>query len=170
MRMIRNQGQTISADSLAVDLILSLRSYYVSSLYRVPSSTSSQSFQIRAHCCFLPTVMSAAPTHHFDMSHKQLPQIFPSDEYKASYDDLIDDYSAPYAPNARHQTFTIGAPNTSHRRGNSASIQKDSSFSMKHSDDTHDNLPPLYPPTNPVKEKDVDTRTIWQKVCGTQVV
>lgn len=108
--------------------------------------------------------MSAAPTHHFDMSHKQLPQIFPSDEYKASYDDLIDDYSAPYAPNARHQTFTIGAPNTSHRRGNSASIQKDSSFSMKHSDDTHDNLPPLYPPTNPVKEKDVDTRTIWQKI------
>jgi hypothetical protein len=103
-------------------------------------------------------------SQEYDTSHRPYPQP-PLDDYKASYDDLIDDYSAPYAPNARHQTFAISTPNASHRRGQSATLQKasSSSISLKHSDDTHDD-PPLYPPIGSSKEKEVDTRTIWQKV------
>ncbi|TEB35221.1 hypothetical protein FA13DRAFT_1753510 [Coprinellus micaceus] len=103
-------------------------------------------------------------SQEYDTSHRPYPQP-PLDDYKASYDDLIDDYSAPYAPNARHQTFAISTPNASHRRGQSATLQKasSSSISLKHSDDTHDD-PPLYPPIGSSKEKEVDTRTIWQKL------
>jgi hypothetical protein len=108
--------------------------------------------------------MSAARSQTFDTSHQPFPQS-PSTEYKASYDDLIDDYSAPYAPNARHQTYAIGAPTaTSHRRGNSIQKASASTYSLKNSDETHDGLPPLYPPLKASKEKEVDTRTIWQKI------
>ncbi|RXW20611.1 hypothetical protein EST38_g5229 [Candolleomyces aberdarensis] len=106
--------------------------------------------------------MSAHP-YEFDTSlnphiHSQ------QDDYKASYDDLIDEYSAPYAPNTHHQTFAVGTPQTSHRRGISTTLGKASSstYSLKHSDDTHETQTPAYPPIKPAKE--VDTRTIWQKI------
>ncbi|KAF5337007.1 hypothetical protein D9611_003175 [Ephemerocybe angulata] len=117
--------------------------------------------------------MSALRAPQFDTSHQPFPDPeTPPDEYKASYDDLIDDYSAPYAPNSRHQTFAIGSPHAaSHRRGNSASMQKASasSFSLKHSDDTHDTHAPCYPPVMQSKEKEVDTRTVWQKIIPESV-
>ncbi|KAF8168309.1 hypothetical protein B0H34DRAFT_647127 [Crassisporium funariophilum] len=85
------------------------------------------------------------------------------DDFKASYDDLIDDYSAPYAANSRHQTFAVGTPMSpqAHHRGNSIPLSNKAAFSSKQSDETHDTSY-AYPPAIPVKE--VDNRTLWQKI------
>lgn len=97
--------------------------------------------------------MSAHPT--------ESPYRPPQDEFKASYDDLIDEYSAPYAANARHQTFAVGTPTQAHQRGHSIPLSNNSAFASKQSDDTHDTAY-NYPPAVPVKE--IDTRSFWQKI------
>lgn len=84
------------------------------------------------------------------------------DDYKVPFDELTDEYSTPYAPTARHQTYTVGAQmQTSHRRGNSTPM-KNVPFSSKQSEDTIDSEAPHYPPSKQTKE--VDTRTLWEKV------
>lgn len=85
------------------------------------------------------------------------------DDYKASYDDLIDEYAAPYTANSRHQTFTLDSPTShGHRRVPSVPLgSKGSPF--KQSDDMfHESLSHEYPPLPPTKE--VDSRSLWQKI------
>lgn len=83
------------------------------------------------------------------------------DDFKASYDDLIDEYSSPYTPNAQHQTFAVGTPTQNHKRVHSIPLSSDSAFASKQSDDTHDTAY-NYPPAVPAK--DIDTRSVWQKI------
>uniref|UniRef100_A0A8H7Y659 Uncharacterized protein n=1 Tax=Psilocybe cubensis TaxID=181762 RepID=A0A8H7Y659_PSICU len=103
----------------------------------------------------------SAPNTYSDRTHNT-PYLQPSrteEDFKASYDDLIDEYSAPYASNTRHQTFAVGTPtHHAHYRANSIPL---SSKGAPQSDDTHDTAY-VYPPALPTKE--VDTRTLWQKV------
>ncbi|KAJ7706407.1 hypothetical protein B0H17DRAFT_628153 [Mycena rosella] len=89
----------------------------------------------------------------------------PPQEFKAAYDDEDLAFSAPYAPNAHHQTFTVDAPQfapAEHRRGPS-SPQKPH-FSTKDSDDiAHDHLTPVGYPPRPT-EKDMNGLGFWQKI------
>ncbi|KAF9056622.1 hypothetical protein BJ165DRAFT_1522516 [Panaeolus papilionaceus] len=84
-------------------------------------------------------------------------------DFKASYDDLIDENGEPFATNSRHQTFTVGTMQ-SHRRGNSIPLSV-KGFSTK-SDETHETAY-SYPPTVPAKE--VDTRKFWEKILPESV-
>ncbi|TFK41365.1 hypothetical protein BDQ12DRAFT_600549 [Crucibulum laeve] len=85
------------------------------------------------------------------------------DDAKASYDDLIDEYSSPYAANTGHKTFTLNTNLPNHRRGPSFPLAPKSPYSSKQSDDeTHDTSHSAYPPLPIVK--DVDTRKWWQKI------
>ncbi|KAJ7492831.1 hypothetical protein FB451DRAFT_552023 [Mycena latifolia] len=94
------------------------------------------------------------------------PQPFgsPPQEFKAAYDEEDLAFSAPYAPNARHQTFEVDAPQfapADHRRG--PSYPQKPHFSTKDSDDTsHDLAPVAYPPRPP--EKEIDGLGFWQKI------
>ena len=97
------------------------------------------------------------------MSAHSTESTYRQDEFKASYDDLIDEYSAPYAANARHQTFAVGTPTQAHQRGHSIPLSNNSAFASKQSDDTHDTAY-NYPPAVPVKE--IDTRSFWQKAMS----
>lgn len=112
----------------------------------------------------LPAAMSAQNTYPANQVHSPYLQTQPAatqEDFKASYDDLIDDYSEPYAANARHQTFTVGTPNQTHHRGPSIPLSSKSVFTSKQSDDTHETsygYPPAVPP------KEIDTRSFWQKV------
>ncbi|KAG6837120.1 hypothetical protein H0H93_014426 [Arthromyces matolae] len=99
------------------------------------------------------------PAHnpYMNDSHSTLaPQ---SDEYKASYDNLIDEFAKPFSTNSNHQTFAVEPP--SHRRGTSFPFNKSIS-STKHSDDTaHEPIPsPAYPPI-PIKE--AEKETLWRR-------
>jgi len=111
--------------------------------------------------------MSAHSYRHNDPSQ---PQHYPpygarsdDDDYKAPIDDLTDGYTAPYLPSAGHQTFTIGTPQTSHRRTNSTPM-KNIPGHPRHSEETFESTPPLpsYPPLKTVKED--ETRSLWQKI------
>ncbi|KAG9223045.1 hypothetical protein PLEOSDRAFT_1088423 [Pleurotus ostreatus PC15] len=85
-------------------------------------------------------------------------------EYKASYDDLIDEYATPYGATSGHKTFNVETPLTSDlRRGPTISgLQKPTQFSSKQSEETDFGAPYVgYPPPVPLKE--IDTRTFWQK-------
>jgi hypothetical protein len=84
-------------------------------------------------------------------------------EYKASYDDLIDEYATPYTANSRHQTFTLESPaSDGHRRGPSVPLGS-KIISSKQSDDTSSEPSShAYPPLHPMKEG--DSRSLWQKV------
>ncbi|KAJ6604439.1 hypothetical protein DFH09DRAFT_1354193 [Mycena vulgaris] len=89
----------------------------------------------------------------------------PPQEFKAAYDEEEDlAFSAPYAPNAHHQTFAVDPPqfaSAEHRRG--PSYPQKPHFSAKDSDDTsHDLVPVAYPPRPP--EKEIDGLTLWQKI------
>ncbi|KAJ8507522.1 hypothetical protein ONZ45_g10113 [Pleurotus djamor] len=86
-------------------------------------------------------------------------------DYKASYDDLIDEYAAPYGASSGHKTFNVETPLTSDLRRNPTqlSTQKQAPFSSKQSEETdYDSTYAAYPPAPPQKE--VDTRTFWQKI------
>ena len=112
-----------------------------------------------AHSILLTiAAMSAQATSPDDRSQQYL-HTHHSEDFKASYDDLIDEYSSPYASNARHQTFAVSTSPHTHRRGNSIPLQK--AFS-KHSDDTYDTSDIVYPPVMATKE--ADDRSVWQKV------
>ncbi|GLB36385.1 hypothetical protein LshimejAT787_0306730 [Lyophyllum shimeji] len=84
------------------------------------------------------------------------------EEYKASYDNLIDEFAKPFTATSKHQTFALDSPTlTSHRRDRSFPHNK--SFSSKQSDDTsHEPLSNVSYPPLPVK--DTDTRSLWQKI------
>jgi len=95
----------------------------------------------------------------------------PSEEYKASYDDLVDEHATPYGRNAQHQTFAIESPilgsPAQHRRVPSIpSLQQKQSYSSEFDGKfTEEDLRPRAPRILPVKgEKEVDTRTVWQKI------
>lgn len=105
--------------------------------------------------------MSTAQYPPNDTSLRPYQHTDDDDDYKVPFDDLTDEYSTPYAPTARHQTYTVGAQmQTSHRRGNSTPM-KSVPFS-KQSEDTIDSEVPSYPPSKQMKE--VDTRTLWEKI------
>ncbi|KAF9480473.1 hypothetical protein BDN70DRAFT_979378 [Pholiota conissans] len=109
--------------------------------------------------------MSAQTPYSANHAHSPYLQTQPAateEDFKASYDDLIDDYSTPYTANARHQTYTVGTPNQTHHRGPSIPLSSKSAFTSKQSDDTHETSAYGYPPAVPPKE--VDTRSFWQKI------
>lgn len=106
-----------------------------------------------------PEDSTHAQRSFYALQHAQEP------EYKASYDDLIDEYAAPFATNARHQTYAVETPTSkNHNRGPSFPLSKQSISSSKLSDETtqEPSSHVSYPPLPPVKE--VDTRSFWQKV------
>ncbi|KAF9006019.1 hypothetical protein BDQ17DRAFT_1352582 [Cyathus striatus] len=88
------------------------------------------------------------------------------DEYKPAFDQLIDNYSTPYAPSSRHQTFNLNNEFPSaHRRNPSSLSPTKGHYSANQSEDTHDTCDPVfnsYPP--PPTAKEVDNRTWWQKI------
>lgn len=98
---------------------------------------------------------------------RQEPVQFKEEEYKASYDDLIDQYASPFARNSQHATFTLEDPSkpSAHRRGASIPLGTKPSYSSetsaKQSDDS-DVGPVAYPP--PLTPKETDTRSFWRKV------
>ncbi|CAA7264722.1 unnamed protein product [Cyclocybe aegerita] len=110
--------------------------------------------------------MSAQRTAYPDQQPPNHPYLDPQpgrteEDVKASYDDLIDDYSTPYAANSGHQTFTVGTPGQSHRRTASITLSGKGAFSSKQSDETHETSY-NYPPVGASKE--VDTRSFWEKI------
>lgn len=106
--------------------------------------------------------MSAQKSYPADtLQHRPYPHLQPSEDsedFKASYDTLIDVNGLPYAANSRYQTFTITTPTTSTlQRGPSQPSSK--VFSTKQSDDTHEtscSYPPVVAP--------VDLPSLWQRV------
>jgi hypothetical protein len=90
---------------------------------------------------------------------------------KANYDDLIDEYAAPYARQSQHQTVAIQPPSLSyssstHRRGPSFPLSLDNSsytdMSHKPKASVGTALDWGYPPNAPVKEP--EKATFWQKI------
>ncbi|KAF8740681.1 hypothetical protein AX14_007811 [Amanita brunnescens Koide BX004] len=81
------------------------------------------------------------------------------DDFKASYDDLLDDNATPFAPNSRHQTYavdTIGG----HIHGPPAPHSQKTHFSAKQSDDlSQDTSRAVYPPQYVTKET-----SFWRKM------
>lgn len=107
------------------------------------------------------------PQHHTQYSASSS-----SLDDKAGYDDLIDEYSAPYAPQAQHQTFAIEPPSLSytkstHRRGPSFPLSFDnysySDLSHKPKGSMGTNADWGYPPIAPSNEPEKPA-TFWQKV------
>ncbi|TRM61415.1 hypothetical protein BD626DRAFT_500953 [Schizophyllum amplum] len=103
-------------------------------------------------------------THHIHYSSGS------QDDVKVGFDDLIDEYSTPYAANARHQTFAVNAPameqrGPEHRRAPSYPLSNKVTIaepSKSMSDDTHDHSTiGAYPPITTVVE---DTRPFWLKL------
>ena len=98
---------------------------------------------------------------------------YPPAEYKVSYDDLVDEDATPYGRNAQHQTFALESPvfgtSPQHRRGPSLSVlQQKQSFSSEYNGKfTEEDSGSQAPRVLPVKgEREVDTRSVWQKVCS----
>jgi len=85
-------------------------------------------------------------------------------DYKASYDDLIDEYAAPFAANSRHQTYSVETPTTNNQHRGPYPMGHKSISSWKLSEDTsHEPSQHVsYPPLPPMKE--ADTRSLWQKI------
>ncbi|KAG9314632.1 hypothetical protein JVU11DRAFT_5437 [Chiua virens] len=93
----------------------------------------------------------------------------PSDDYKSSYDDLIDQYAEPYSRISRHQTFTLKSSpvDDSESRGPSLSLDHKSPYPSGKSHDEEGDDPPeptqSYPP-KPRLETLVDPRKWWQQI------
>ncbi|KII93667.1 hypothetical protein PLICRDRAFT_171391 [Plicaturopsis crispa FD-325 SS-3] len=106
-------------------------------------------------------------THLSEYPSQQRPE-----EFKASYDDLIDQHASPYDRNSRHQTFALdtGSP-SQHRRMNSIPLSKPSyskELDAKGIDEESEESIPtaVYPP---IPSEPVDTRTVWQKLLPDSV-
>jgi len=92
------------------------------------------------------------------------------DCYKASYDDLIDEYATPYSLNSQHKTFSIESPIGSYDRrrppGAIPSLSKpsiSSELTLKESDEALAVASrQAYPPISNVKE--IDSRGFWDKI------
>ncbi|PFH46991.1 hypothetical protein AMATHDRAFT_153213 [Amanita thiersii Skay4041] len=90
------------------------------------------------------------------------PNSFHHDEYKASYDDLLDENVSPYGQNAHHKTFTVDTT-PSHHRGPSMPLSHKTHFSAKQSDDlSHDTSHITYPPLPVAKEQ--SSPSFWRKL------
>ncbi|KAK7058280.1 hypothetical protein VNI00_001911 [Paramarasmius palmivorus] len=97
---------------------------------------------------------------------------YPHDPYnqedtKPPFDDLIDEYSQPYAAHSGHQTYAVNtSPSMSppeHRRGPSYPLANKTHFYSKNSEDSTPDLGAIaYPPKGQLK--DVDNRPFWQKI------
>ncbi|KAF8624833.1 hypothetical protein AX15_005716 [Amanita polypyramis BW_CC] len=87
----------------------------------------------------------------------------PEQDFKASYDDLLDENAAPFAPNARHKTYTVDTTMAGHHRGSSIPLSHKTHFSTKQSDDLSQDTPrTAYPPQFVTKE--ANPVSIWQKI------
>jgi len=116
--------------------------------------------------------MSTYPAAYPPSSYPQHPhpqQQHPADEFKPQYDDLIDDYGAPYGKTLQHQTYAVEAPPLSpveHRRRPSFPLTNksySSEFTTKGSDEVPTEASRAYPPSFlPTKES--DPRSFWQKI------
>lgn len=90
---------------------------------------------------------------------------FSPEEYKAHYVDLEDDNVQPFSRTAQHQTYAVGADS---RRPTMPALTQKQSYSSEYTyggKDTEESV--SFPPPRivPMKvEKEVDTRTFWQKV------
>ena len=83
------------------------------------------------------------------------------DDFKASYDDLLDEDVTPYAPTARHRTYTVDSLSGSLRSPATPPSHK-THFSAKQSDDlSQDTSRAVYPPQHVTKEANV---SFWKKV------
>ncbi|KIK71295.1 hypothetical protein GYMLUDRAFT_235635 [Collybiopsis luxurians FD-317 M1] len=104
------------------------------------------------------------PSYSHQPSGLQPP--YNQEEFKSSYDDLIDEYSSPYTANSRHQTYAVQTPGLSgeqaHRRGPSYPLSHKPTLNSKQSDASHDFTAAAYPPQP--SQKQIDTRTFWQKI------
>lgn len=84
------------------------------------------------------------------------------DNFKASYDDLLDDNAIPFAQNAHHQTFAVDTI-AGHIRGPSVSHSHKTHFSAKQSDDlSRETSRAVYPPQYVTKE--IHSVSLWRKV------
>ncbi|KXN83564.1 UPF0658 Golgi apparatus membrane protein C23H3.04 [Leucoagaricus sp. SymC.cos] len=116
------------------------------------------------------------PSQHSLTDYSQTPHLQPPlhdhynnpEEPKASYDDLIDQYSSdPYSANSNHNTYTIDPHGNAnlfpHQRGPSLPFSSSKNpFSSKHSDDTHETAQIVYPPQPLAKQP--DALGFWQKI------
>ncbi|KZP32210.1 hypothetical protein FIBSPDRAFT_916440 [Athelia psychrophila] len=92
--------------------------------------------------------------------HSQYPH---SDEYKASYDDLVDQYAEPYSKTSQHQTFSPALSTAVHQPPYMSKQSYSSEMTGKDSEEHY--MPSSTPRILPMKEEKVaDTRTVWQKV------
>jgi hypothetical protein len=122
--------------------------------------------------------MSTYPAAYPPSSYLQHPhpqQQHPADEFKPQYDDLIDDYGAPYGKTLQHQTYAVEAPSLSpveHRRRPSFPLTNksySSEFTTKGSDEVPTEASRAYPPSFlPTKES--DPRSFWQKVYHNNIL
>ena len=132
-----------------------------------------------AFLCSLPSTLlsiSDSQVVSDEMSHQNSPSHYLSpypppanstdvpDAYKASYDNLIDEYAAPYTTNSNHETYTIQSPSLDARTGvplpHTPSIS--SQYTSKQSvDDTAPTSTRAYPP--PPLAKEPDSRPLWRK-------
>jgi len=110
-------------------------------------------------------------TRHPPEDFTYTPSSSQEDDDKAGYDDLIDEYAAPYTRQSQHKTYTIQPQSLSY----SQSTRRDQSFPVSLDNSSSSDLaykpkgPNVststdwgYPPTSPAKEP--ETRTIWQRV------
>ena len=98
------------------------------------------------------------------LQYRPYPHLQPnedSEDFKASYDTLIDGNGLPYSASSRHQTFTIASPTTSSLQRGISLPQTSKMFSSKQSDDTHETSC-TYPPV--VSPAEVDAPNLWQRV------
>ncbi|KAL0072185.1 hypothetical protein AAF712_001109 [Marasmius tenuissimus] len=88
-----------------------------------------------------------------------------SEESKPHFDDLIDEYSQPYAPNTRHQTYTVQPMNVStdpNRAPTTPLPLKPPQLFTKHSTDSSQELNSIgYPPAPMMKN--VENVPWWKK-------
>jgi len=87
---------------------------------------------------------------------------FDDDSYKASYDDLIDEYASPYSRNAHHKTFALETPIGSYGRRPSYPLGPISTSPKDSEESTAVAFPQAYPPASTAKE--VDSRGFWDKI------
>ena len=84
------------------------------------------------------------------------------DDFKASYDDLLDDNAMPFAQKAHHQTFAVDTI-AGHIRGSSVPHSQKTHFSAKQSDDlSRETSRAVYPPQYVTKE--THSISLWRKV------
>ncbi|EIW86533.1 hypothetical protein CONPUDRAFT_78856 [Coniophora puteana RWD-64-598 SS2] len=104
-------------------------------------------------------------TTYGDFSTSQVSAATRHEAAKSSYDDLIDQYAAPYSRNSRHQTFTVQTP-SSNPRDPSESFDHKPSYSIgKSLDDDKEDFPASsYPPTTLPAETDAEKQNVWSKL------